>query len=104
MIYHFLVIEHLYRMSDNPSQLGRESSESSLENCKTQTNIVQLLTVDFVTTGPSSYKVTTTTTTIVANGSRQIPAAIVQNTPTVRQRARRRMRQRRASATKRSTD
>jgi hypothetical protein len=95
MISHFLFIEYLYRMSDNYSQLGHEPSESSLENCNTQTDIDQLLTVDVVTTNTSSLEVTTTTTAIVVNSTRQIPTRKVQNTPTARQLARRRRRQRR---------
>lgn len=95
MLSHFLIIEHLYRMSDNQSQPGHEPSESSLGHCDTQTNIDQLLTVEVVTTEPTSLEVATTTTAIVVNRIRRIPTATVQNTPTARQLARRRRRQRR---------
>ena len=96
MISHFPVIEYLYRMSDNHSQLDHEPSESSLGHCNTQTNIDEVLSAEFVTANPSPFEVTTTTTTsIVVNRTRQIPTATVQNTPTARQLARRRRHQRR---------
>lgn len=50
---HFLIIENLLRMSYNHSQLDRVLSESSVENCHTDTNIDQLLTIDIVTSDPS---------------------------------------------------
>ena len=82
-------------MSNNHSQLGRVPSESSLENCHTQTDIDHLLTIDVVSADPSSSETPTTTTALVVNGTRQIQTVVVQNTPTTRQLARRRRRQRR---------
>ena len=91
------MIEYFSRMSDKHSQQGHEPSESSLEHYNTQTNIDQILTVEVVTTNPSSLEVgsTTTTTSIVVNRTRQSPTVTFENTPTARQLARRRRRQRR---------
>ena len=91
---HFRVNEHFHRMSHDNSQLGRVSSESSLENDHTETYIDQLLTIDIVTTDPSSLEVKTTTA-IVVNTTPLVPNGTLPNTPTTRQLARRRRRQRR---------
>ena len=90
----FIVIERLYRMSHDHSQLGRVPSESSLESNRTETDIDQLLTIDVVTTDPSSLEVETTTG-IVVNTTPQVSNGTFPNTPTTRQLARRRRRQRR---------
>jgi hypothetical protein len=93
MIIRFLVFEHFYRMCENDSQLGRVPSESSLENCHTDTNIDQLLTMDLVNMNQPLLEVTSTT--IVVNATRQVQIVTPRNNPTTRQLARRWQRQRR---------
>jgi hypothetical protein len=81
-------------MSDNQSQLGRVPSESSFETSYPDANIDQLLTIDIVTTDPSSLDVETTIA-IVVNNTRQPPNIAAQHILTTRQLARRRQHQRR---------
>ena len=91
---HFLVLEYLYRMSENQSQLGWVPSESPLENHHTETDIDQLFTIHIVNTDPTSLEVETKTS-IVVNKTPPVPNGTLSNTPTTRQLSRRRRRQRR---------